>query len=56
MPFKFSEEFVGGLNVGPRGVKKVVVEPDVGHECTPGMVQEMAEFIWENCLRPPSES
>lgn len=52
VPFKFSEAFVGGLNVGPGGVKKVVVQPGVEHECTPGMVKEMAEFIWEHCLKP----
>lgn len=51
VPFTYSEEFVEGLNVGPEGVKKVIVQPGVQHECTPGMVKEMAEFIWDNCLK-----
>lgn len=50
VPFKYSEEFVAGLNVGADGVKKVVVVPGVEHECTPGMVKEMVEFVWEHCL------
>ena len=54
-PFRFSEEFVNGLNVGPEGVKKVVVFPDVEHECTPEMVKEMVGFVWENCLGVPSK-
>ncbi|KIP06436.1 hypothetical protein PHLGIDRAFT_106996 [Phlebiopsis gigantea 11061_1 CR5-6] len=50
VPFRFSAAFVEGLEVGPNGVKKVIVQPGVEHECTPEMVQEMAEFVWEHCL------
>ena len=56
VPFVHSEEFVEGLNVGAHGVKKVHVVPEVEHECTPGMVQEMAEFIWEHALCVSSAS
>ena len=52
VPFRFSEPFVDALDVGPAAVKKVVVYPGVGHECTPEMVHEMAEFVWERCLKP----
>ncbi|GJE97406.1 alpha/beta hydrolase [Phanerochaete sordida] len=55
VPFAYSEEFVQGLNVGPDGVKKVVIQPGVQHECTPGMVKEMAEFVWAECLKSGKE-
>jgi hypothetical protein len=54
VPFKYSEEFVEGLNVGPNGVKKVIIEPGVEHECTPAMVKEMAEFVWEHSMQAAS--
>ncbi|KAJ3553520.1 hypothetical protein NM688_g3567 [Phlebia brevispora] len=50
VPFVHSKEFVENLNVGQKGVKKVIVSPGVGHECTPEMVKEMADFIWEHAL------
>lgn len=50
VPFVHSQEFVDGLNVGPKGIKKVYVAPGVGHECTPEMVKQMADFIFENAL------
>lgn len=44
VPWTASQEFVEGLEVGD-GVKKVVVEENVGHECTPAMVREAALFV-----------
>ena len=50
VPWAASQTFVDALEVGPQGVKKVVVAPGVGHECTPEMVREMAQFVWEEAL------
>ncbi|KAF8842013.1 alpha/beta-hydrolase [Paxillus ammoniavirescens] len=44
VPWTASTEFVEGLEVGD-GVKKVVLEENAGHECTPLMVQEAALFV-----------
>ncbi|KIK94544.1 hypothetical protein PAXRUDRAFT_33468 [Paxillus rubicundulus Ve08.2h10] len=44
VPWTTSMEFVEGLEVGD-GVKKVVLEANAGHECTPAMVQEVALFV-----------
>lgn len=49
--WRCSEEFVEKLNVGPDGLKKVLVYPGVGHTCTPEMVVEMGTFLWNNILR-----
>ncbi|KAI0353314.1 hypothetical protein OH77DRAFT_1438063 [Trametes cingulata] len=50
VPWASAKEFVEGLNVGPKGVKEVIVEPGVGHEFSPAMVKECARFIWEHAL------
>ena len=50
VPWSASEKFVDNLNVGPDGVKEVVVAPGVGHECTKDMVRAMSKFIWEKAL------
>jgi len=50
VPWTASAEFVQELELGEGGVKKVVVAPGVGHECTPEMVKEMAQFVWEEAL------
>ncbi|OSD07726.1 hypothetical protein PYCCODRAFT_1429950 [Trametes coccinea BRFM310] len=42
--------FVEGLNVGPGGVKEVVVERGVGHEFSPAMMKECARFVWKHAL------
>ena len=44
VPWSTSREFVEGLEVGD-GVKKVVLEENAGHECTPAMIQEAALFV-----------
>ncbi|KAG8216433.1 Alpha/Beta hydrolase protein [Butyriboletus roseoflavus] len=44
VPWTASQEFVEGLEVGG-GVKKVVLEENVGHDCTPAMIQEAALFV-----------
>lgn len=45
VPWSASKEFVEGLEVGDAGVKKVFLEENAGHECTPAMVQEAAYFV-----------
>ncbi|THH27500.1 hypothetical protein EUX98_g6690 [Antrodiella citrinella] len=50
VPFAPMEAFFNELNVGPEGKKKVIIALGVGHECTPDMVREMADFIWEESL------
>ena len=50
VPWSASKEIVDNLNVGPDGVKEVVVAPGVGHECTKDMVKTMSKFIWEKAL------
>lgn len=50
VPWSASETFFNKLNVGRNGAKKVVVEPDVGHTCTPAMLNLAAGFIWEHAL------
>ncbi|KIJ63165.1 hypothetical protein HYDPIDRAFT_93008 [Hydnomerulius pinastri MD-312] len=44
VPWTASQEFVAGLEVGD-GVKRVVLEENAGHECTPTMVKEAALFV-----------
>lgn len=44
VPWTASQEFVEGLEVGD-GVKKVVLEENAGHVCTPTMVREAALFV-----------
>ncbi|KAF9473753.1 alpha/beta-hydrolase [Pholiota conissans] len=48
VPWVASEKFVDGLCVGRGGVKKVVVQKDVGHACTPEMVVHAADFVQEH--------
>lgn len=50
VPFSVTVPFFEKLNVGEKGKKKVVVSPGVGHACTPEMVTEMANFVWEEAL------
>lgn len=51
VPWNASEEFVEGLVVGPKGVKKVFVQPNTGHTCSTEMVKEMVEFLQLYTLR-----
>jgi len=51
VPWAASEAFVDRLVVGPKGIKKVVVQPDTGHACTPEMVGEIVEFLQLHVLR-----
>ena len=51
VPWTSSDEVVRNLNVGATGVKKVIVYPGIGHECTQEMVIEMADFVWEHALK-----
>jgi len=50
VPWTASQTFVERLVVGPKGVKKVVVQPDTGHTCTLEMVREMVEFLQMHVL------
>ncbi|KAK7678524.1 hypothetical protein QCA50_018396 [Cerrena zonata] len=56
VPFAATEPFFEKLNVGPNGVKKVILEAGVGHKCTTEMVHQMAEFIWKEVIAAPSHS
>jgi len=49
VPWSVSKDFAEGLYIGD-GVKRVVVEEDAGHECTPVMIKEIVLFIqdWLN--------
>lgn len=44
VPWAASKQFVENLWVGNGGVKRVLVVPDAGHECTAAMVAEAAQF------------
>jgi len=46
VPWTASQEFVKGLEVG-NGVKKVVLEENTGHECSPTMIREAALFVMD---------
>ncbi|KAI0749921.1 Alpha/Beta hydrolase protein [Daedaleopsis nitida] len=52
VPWSASKQFVEELDVGEQegGLKTVVVEPGVGHTCSPGMVKEAVRFLWRNAL------
>ena len=50
VPWSASKTFVEQLKIGPEGVKEVILEPGVGHECTKEMVRAMSTFIWEQAL------
>lgn len=50
VPWASSKKFVENLNVGPNGVKKVIVAPGVKHEVTAEMLRQAAQFIWEEAL------
>lgn len=50
VPWSASKDFVDKLYTGD-GVKKVIVEENAGHECTPQMVQALCTFVWEYALK-----
>ena len=52
VPWKASEKFVQDLNVGEEagGVKQYLVEPGIGHTCSPTMVKEAVKFLWDHAL------
>lgn len=51
VPWAASKQFVENLWVGNGGVKRVLVVPDAGHECTAAMVAEAAQFIEMEALQ-----
>ncbi|KAF4574275.1 hypothetical protein EYR36_005608 [Pleurotus pulmonarius] len=50
VPWSASARFVQGLEVGKRGVKKVIAQEGVGHLCTLEMTKWMAEFLRYECI------
>ena len=50
VPWSASKTFVDRLDVGPDGLKEVILEQGIGHECTKEMVRVMSQFIWEQAL------
>ncbi|KDQ28626.1 hypothetical protein PLEOSDRAFT_1102666 [Pleurotus ostreatus PC15] len=50
VPWSASARFVHGLEVGERGLKTVMAQEGVGHECTVEMTKWMAEFLRYECL------
>ena len=50
VPWEASRAFVGALDVGRSGRKKVMVMGGVKHEFTDGMRKEMFRFFWEEAL------
>jgi len=57
VPWAFSEPFVEQIEVGEDGVKKVLVYPGVGHAFTASMLDDVANFVWEEgCLSGGSGS
>ena len=50
VPWSASAEFVGNLNVGATGTKRVEVHEGVGHQCTGAMEDEALQFVKENML------
>ncbi|KAG9219674.1 hypothetical protein CCMSSC00406_0006004 [Pleurotus cornucopiae] len=50
VPWSASARFVQGLEVGERGLKKVIAQEGVGHQCTLEMTKWMAEFLRYECL------
>ncbi len=51
VPWNASRSFVESLEVGNEGIKKVIVQTGVGHECTKEMLEELANFVGEEYLR-----
>jgi hypothetical protein len=51
VPFEPSREFFEKLNVGPTGVKKLVIEPEAVHEYTDSMASVLCHFIWKHSLK-----
>ncbi|KAF9452323.1 alpha/beta-hydrolase [Macrolepiota fuliginosa MF-IS2] len=51
VPWEASRSFVEALEVGSNGVKKVIVQEGIGHECTKEMLEALSTFIAEEYLR-----
>lgn len=56
VPWVFSESFVKRVDVGEKGVKNVVIYPDVGHAFTTSMRKDVANFVWEEGCQVRSTS
>lgn len=55
VPWSASKRFVDTLQVG-NGTKKVIVQENTGHECTPRMVEELASFVWQHGMNRSTKS
>ncbi|KAG8745577.1 hypothetical protein FRC11_013036 [Ceratobasidium sp. 423] len=51
VPLLATRQFLGRINVGPLGTKRLIIQQGVGHQCTREMVIEMAELVWNVALR-----
>jgi len=51
VPFEPSREFFENLNVGVKGVKRLIIEPEAVHEYTETMAIELCRFIWESSIK-----
>lgn len=47
VPSALGDKFYQGLVVGPKGVKRRIVQDGVGHRCSREMIGRAAEFLWE---------
>ena len=56
VPWSSARGVVERLEVGAQGVKEVFVEPGIGHDFSPAMVERAARFIWEHALLGPHTS
>jgi len=50
VPWEMSRDFVEKLEVGPDGVKKLMLLAGVGHECTDSMLEALGRFVGEEYL------
>ena len=52
VPWRHSEAFVDGLNVGPAGRKQVFIQDGVGHTMSPEMLAKAAELVHDWLSEP----
>ncbi|KAG8880977.1 hypothetical protein FRB97_000301 [Tulasnella sp. 331] len=55
VPWSHCKPFVDALVVGEKGRKRVVLQTGAGHELTPEMIAEAAEFVWQWIVEAPAD-
>jgi hypothetical protein len=50
VPLLATRKFLDSIDVGPTGTKRLVIQQEVGHQCTREMVKEMAKLVWKVAL------